>query len=191
MKYRLRSGHSQALLTGIEEPVRTIFGAFGGAALQAENEESMNARYAYSFDGENFQGNYATRQEAATAGFARAARFDSPVTSIFVGARIDGDDQSKGHAPAVVKQMQRAAARDNDEQGDDYLGHLSAEQMKDLDGVIAVAIRDWLVRHELRPTWFRVEGITEHSLPSNGAAALTREPGSEVAPGIGQHYSQY
>ena len=43
---------------------------------------------------------------------------------------------------------------------------------KELDGAIEQVLYEWLRKHELLPTYFRVEGISEHPVPLAPAAGV-------------------
>ena len=60
-----------------------------------------------------------------------------------------------------------------------YLNQLSDDQINELDGLIEHALYDWLRKHELLPTYFKVAAISEHSVPAppsmNGRNVDARE----------------
>ena len=126
----------------------------------------MRGTYAYSLDRESFTGVFNTRQEAFEAGCRAADRLNAAVTEIYVGQRVAGDPQANLHAWEVVKSMRdraRAAA------GDDaigYLAHVSEDQARDLDGAIESVILRWLGNHKVGPTFFRIEAVSEHPVPT-------------------------
>jgi hypothetical protein len=126
----------------------------------------VKGTFAYSLDRETFSGIFNSRDEAFRAGCVAVDRLQSQVTEIYVGQRVAGDPQADLHAWEVIKSMRdraRAAA------GDDATGYLkgvTAEQARDLDGVIESAILRWLANHKIGPSFFRIEGVSEHPLPS-------------------------
>ena len=126
----------------------------------------MRGTYAYSLDRETFTGVFNTRDEAFRAGVRAADRLNANVTEVYVGQRVAGDPQANLHAWEVVKSMRdraRAAA------GDDaigYLAHVSEDQARDLDGAIESVILRWLGNYKIGPTFFRIEAISEHAMPT-------------------------
>ena len=126
----------------------------------------MKGTYAYSLDRETFSGVFNSRDEAFRAGCMAADRLHTQLTEIYVGQRVAGDPQADLHAWEVVKSMKdRARAAAGDDAGD-YLKHVTAEQARDLDGAIESAILRWLAGHKLGPTFFRIEAVSEHPLPT-------------------------
>jgi hypothetical protein len=121
--------------------------------------------YAYSLNGEDYQGSFATREAAAEAGIAAARLFSEPPTTVFVGRLIPCDSGARGHARAVLSQLvsrHREGANDIDP---GYLTHLSNAPVDELDGELERTILAWLDKHQLTPSLLRVVAVSEHPLP--------------------------
>jgi hypothetical protein len=141
----------------------------------------MPARYAYSLNGENYTGAFATRDEALAAALdaARDPLNTSPPQSVFVARRVEADPHAAGHARTVLREMAWQAHDEVGAPAANYLNQLSDEQINELDGLIEHALYDWLRKHDLLPTYFKVAGISEHPVPmpssENGKAVGARE----------------
>jgi len=102
----------------------------------------------------------------------------SPQT-IFVARRVEADPHATGHAKTILHEMAWQAHDEVGAPARNYLTQLPEAKIKDLDSAVAGVIYDWLRRHELLPTYFRVEGISEHPVPAppsmNGKHVDARE----------------
>lgn len=126
----------------------------------------MKGTYAYSLDRESFYGVFNSRQEAFEAGCAAVDRLNAAVTEIYVGQRVAGDPQANLHAWEVIKSMRQRARERAGEDAISYLAHVSESQANDLDGAIEAVILRWLGNYKLAPTFFRIEAISEHPVPT-------------------------
>ena len=141
----------------------------------------MPARYAYSLNGENYTGAYDSREQAlATA--LQAARDPSnvnPPQTVFVARRVEADPHAAGHAKSVLREMAWQAHDEVGAPAANYLQQLPQDQIDELDGAIESVLYEWLRKHELLPTYFKAEGISEHPVPPlpsmNGKASDSRE----------------
>jgi hypothetical protein len=125
---------------------------------------AVKGSFAYSLDRETYTGVFNTRDEAFRAGCAQAERLHSQVTEVYVGQRVAGDPQADLHAWELIKSMRsraRAAAGD-DSTG--YLGQVTADQARDLDGAVEAAVLRWLANHKLGPQFQRIEAVSEHAI---------------------------
>jgi hypothetical protein len=137
----------------------------------------MPARYAYSLNGENYTGAFDSR-ELALAAALQAARDPSNLAqpqSVFVARRVEADPHAAGHAKTLLREMAWQAHDEVGAPAANYLNQLQPEQLHELDRAIESVLYDWLRKHELLPTFFKVEGISEHPVPvlpsSNGKFA--------------------
>ncbi len=120
--------------------------------------------FAYSFDRDNYHGNYPTRQAALDAALkALRSRSDVP-EGIFVGQWIQPDPQSTGHADSVLEAM-RDRWHASSESGD-YLASVNEHQAADLDAALDTCIREWLTKNALLPAATRLRAISEHPVPN-------------------------
>ncbi|MFT3785104.1 MAG: hypothetical protein QM770_02925 [Tepidisphaeraceae bacterium] len=120
-------------------------------------------RYAFSFDREQFRGDFDTRELALAAAYEAARELGGAVEAIYVGKRVPVPAQTDDHAESVVRAMRR---RMLEKTGDaNYLATVNEHVMADLDAAIELAIVDWQKRHQLQPA-SRVQAISEHPLPT-------------------------
>jgi hypothetical protein len=140
----------------------------------------MPARFAYSLNGENYTGAFATREQALDAALtaARDPLKLEPQT-VFVARRVEADPHAAGHARSVLREMAWQAHDDVGASAANYLQQLRQDQLDELDGAIETVLYEWLRKHELLPTYFKAEGISEHPVPPlpsmNGRASDSRE----------------
>jgi len=140
----------------------------------------MPARYAYSLNGENYTGAFATREQALDAALndARDPLKLEPQT-VFVARRVEADPHAAGHARSVLREMAWQAHDEVGAPAANYLQQLRQDQIQELDGAIENVLYEWLRKHELLPTYFKAEGISEHPVPPlpsvNGKAIEIRE----------------
>lgn len=125
----------------------------------------MLGRYAYSFDRETFTGQFATRSEALNEGIAKARQLSDPPSEIYVALKISGDPQAVGHAQSVLQKMfdRARAASDNAAR---YLQDVSEQSEAELDAMLEQTILAWLKKHDRMPSFYTVEAISEHPLPT-------------------------
>lgn len=129
----------------------------------ASSSFALNKPFAYSFDRENFRGEFATREQAVEAGLRAATQRSAMFEAVFVGKRSPIDPQADHHAEDVVRSMRR---RMQAKTGDvSYLAGANEQNLADLDASLARAIVAWLERHGLSPAT-RVSSISEHPLPA-------------------------
>ena len=127
---------------------------------------TVKGTYAYSLDRESFTGIYSSRQEAFEAGCEAADRLHTQLTEVYVGQRVAGDPQANLHAWEVIKSMRERAREAAGDDADTYLAGVTEEQARDLDGALETTIQRWLSNYKVGPTFFRIEAISEHPLPS-------------------------
>jgi len=132
----------------------------------------MSGRYAYSLDRQTFLGQFDSRADALRAAFAAARQLAEPPTEVYVGLKVVGDPQAGGHAEQVLHTM-CDRARAADESAARYLCNVSEHEEADLDGMLARTITEWLKKHDRMPTFYRIEAISEHPVPS---PSQTRRP---------------
>jgi hypothetical protein len=132
----------------------------------------MPARYAYSLNGENYTGTFASREGALSAALEAAAdplNLNPPQT-VFVGRRVEADPHASGHARTLLREMAWQAHDEVGAPAAKYLNKVGEHEVRELDGAIEQVVLAWLGQHNLLPTYFRVEGISEHPVPLAPAA---------------------
>jgi septal ring-binding cell division protein DamX len=123
----------------------------------------MDSKYAYSLDGTNWKGAYASRKEARTAAMAAAHELEEVPGVVFVARVRPVDPQASGHAQNVLREMNR---RFRDLGGDvNYLSNVTVQQRRELDAQLEQAIAGWLIQHHLLPQGQRIEAISEYPVP--------------------------
>jgi hypothetical protein len=103
----------------------------------------------------------------------------NPPQSVFVAKRVEADPHAAGHARTVLREMAWQAHDEVGAPAANYLNQLGDDQINELDSMIERALYDWLRKHELLPTYFKVAAISEHSVPAppsvNGKSIGARE----------------
>src|SRR3954464_8634372 len=122
----------------------------------------MPARYAYSLNGENYTGAYTAREEALSAALDAASdpMNLNPPQTVFVGRRVEADPHASGHARTVLREMAWQAHDEVGATASGYLNKLGEGVIRELDGAIEHVLYEWLRKHDLLPTYFRIEGIS-------------------------------
>lgn len=138
------------------------------------------ARYAYSYDREDYVGAFESPEEAVRAAVAAAEGLSSPPTTIYVGTVVEADPQATDHARQIIEAMNRRAHVDFGEAGAGYLRNVSREQVADLDGAIAQTILAWLRKWQLMPTFVQVRSVREVPVPYPGPFTAPGGDGAEV-----------
>lgn len=133
----------------------------------------MPARYAYSLNGENYTGAFATRDLALAAAFeaARDPMNTAPPQTVYIGRRVEADPHAAGHAKTLLREMAWQAHDEVGAPAASYLHQLPEDKIKDLDVALEKVLYEWLRRHDLLPTYFKVEGMSEHPVPQPPAIA--------------------
>jgi hypothetical protein len=127
---------------------------------------AVKGTYAFSLDRETFSGVFSTRDEAFQAGVTAADRLNAQVTEIYVGQRVAGDAQANLHSWEIIKCMRDRARQIAGDDANDFLAHVTEQQANDLDGAIEAVVTRWLNNYKLAPTFFRIEAISEHPMPT-------------------------
>jgi hypothetical protein len=148
----------------------------------------MPARFAYSLNGENYTGAFATRDDAL--GAALNAAVDpmnlNPPQTVFVGRRVEADPHTSGHARTLLREMAWQAHDEIGAPASNYLNKLGEEKIGELDGALEQVLHEWLRKHNLLPTYFRVEGISEHPVPTIATTPGTRQGANDEVHQVGQ-----
>lgn len=139
-------------------------------------------RYAYSLNGENYTGAFGTRDQALAAAIAAARNAaGDPMNNmgpqtVFVAKRVEADPHTTGHARTVLREMAWQAHDEVGARATSYLHQLDDQRIKDLDRSIERVLNEWLAKHDLLPTYFRVAAISEHPIPPAGDDHNEAEP---------------
>ena len=122
--------------------------------------------YTYSLDHAIWTGEFGSRHEAIAAGVAHALGMSSPPETVYVGQKITPDDRAYGHGREIVQTMRRRVMEDNGDVADGFLRGLNEKQIGDLDNALEATIRQWMDGQNLRPSWTRIEAVSEHPVQS-------------------------
>jgi hypothetical protein len=123
------------------------------------------SQYAFSLNGENWSGAFDSRDVALAAAIQKCSGASDPPGTIFVGEIAPGQALSDSLGKTLVTEL-RARARSRGNEGDArYLREVSPAQVRELDGLVEKTVVGWLQKHQLMPQSFKVEAISEHSVP--------------------------
>ena len=140
------------------------------------------SRYAYSLNGTDWRGEFATRKDARLAAMAEVKTMDDPPREVYVGKLSPTDPQATGHALAIIKSINQRLELSGKSV---FLTDMKVNQVAELDQEIAATIVNWLRKHNLAPAPC-VSGISEYPVPLP-AAVKSGGPDTEVRDlGIGQ-----
>ena len=139
-------------------------GSFG-----TQKDGSTMRKFAYSYDREDYVGAFETAEEALGAAVENSQGLSNPPTTIFVGTIVQADPQAGDHAKTIINNMSQRAHVDYGDPAARYLKNVTPAQTKELDEALKGTIVNWLQKHKLMPTFVRVEGIREFSVPFPGS----------------------
>jgi len=142
-----------------------------------KDETTTTGNFAYSLNGQDYQGRFATREQARQAAFALAEQAVEPPQSIYVGRRQPADPMCDSHARSVIGNMQARAREQYGDQASAYLAKLPKAVIEDLDQALQVAVAKWLETHGLMPTFDKIDAVGEFPLPS---VTQSKAPKSET-----------
>lgn len=125
----------------------------------------MAAKFAYSYDREDYTGAYDTAEQALAAAVKHLEGLSSPPTEIFVGQLVESDPQANDHAQIILHNMSQRAHVDYGEPARRYLKNVPRKLVRELDDALAQTILSWLKKHNLMPTFVQVQGIREFPVP--------------------------
>lgn len=125
----------------------------------------MSGTFAYSYNGENYRGAFATREEAAAAGLRAIGGLDVLPQTIFVGRMVAANVHAQKLGRAVVGEMRARAADNGVESDGGFLARVTPDQLRALDAAIECTVLGWLQKSDLAPRQFRVDSISEHPVP--------------------------
>jgi hypothetical protein len=142
----------------------------------------MPARFAYSLNGENYSGAFASRDLALAAALqaAQDPMNMAPPQTIYVARRVEADPHAAGHAKTILREMAWQAHDEVGAPAATYLNHLPDEAIRELDLALEQVLYDWLRKHQVLPTYFKVEGISEHPVPQGPSLGMKSNEPREV-----------
>src|SRR5947209_5862788 len=122
-------------------------------------------QYAFSLNGENWQGALETREAALVAAIQKCSGASDPPGTVFVGEIQGGEALADRLGKVVVDEMRTRARGRGIEGAGRYLRDLPAAQLAELDAQLERTVVGWLQKHKLMHQSFKVEAISEHSTP--------------------------
>lgn len=125
----------------------------------------MSAQFAYSLNGENYLGTFASRETAKSAAMAKASGMIDPPATVWVGERCDARAHVAGHAWQVISAMRNRAWETTGDEANTFLARITDAQVQELDADIARAISAWLEKYHLTPCETKLSAISEHPVP--------------------------
>jgi len=153
------------------------------------DELTATGTFAYSLNGQDYQGAFATRDQARQAAFDAANEAVEPPQSIYVGRRQLADPMADSHARTVIGNMQARAREQYGDQASAYLVKLSKAVIEDLDQALQQAVAHWLETHGLMPTFDKIDAVGEFPLPSVAQINASKSESREVQEiGTGDSY---
>lgn len=118
----------------------------------------MNNKYSYSSTEDNFTGEFDTREEAL-----EEAKWEYPeVKHFWTGRNVPVDPLRYVRADWLIEHI----INHDDfciEQAEGWPGS-TAEQDTELTAALQAVFRDWMVRHNLTPTFWLVESVQKHEV---------------------------
>ena len=112
-------------------------------------------KWCYSFNEENFEGDFETRGDAIGEGTYYAK--DAGVTIFYVGTT---KDISLGvNVDSIIDQLSEDATEQAGEIADDYLRHVKTNDAIILEEKLNEVLRSWLSDFGYRPTFWTVDNV--------------------------------
>jgi hypothetical protein len=132
---------------------------------EAFGSEAFMPQYAYSLNGENWQGAFATRETALQSALQKCSGVSDPPGTVFV-AEIPASEAFADHlGHALIKEMCDRAVRQGNGDTSVYLHDVTAAQLDQLDEAIELVLMRWLQTNALLPESAKVRSISEHPVP--------------------------
>lgn len=119
-------------------------------------------KFAYSFDGENFDDICDSVEEALHDARIQASCFDEPIETVYIGEVWDFEP--KVDADSVIERVQDDAEDEAGECADDYLEGVKIADRQKLQEMLTETFKQWAAETFNEPRFFVVKGITEYSL---------------------------
>lgn len=141
---------------------------------------STMSKYAYSYDREDYTGQYNTPEEAFADAVRKSEGLASPPTTIYIGQVTPGDPQVDDHAEQVIQSMNSRAHVDFGDAASRYLLNVTPQQRRQLDQALAGTIRLWLQENDLMPRFVRVHGVREYPVNTPSGMVRQGDNGQEV-----------
>jgi len=113
--------------------------------------------FAYSFNEEDYHGNFDCREDAAAEAFADE---DENASMVWTGERIIPDRSVC--AESVIDQVRDSTTELTGDWADSYLTRVSKEAKDDLQTELQAVWDRWEEKHGQAPAWFNVENTKKH-----------------------------
>lgn len=113
--------------------------------------------FAYSFNEENYYGNFDSREDAAAEAFADE---DENASTVWTAERVTPDRSVCEEA--VIDQVRESSTELSGDWADSYLTRISKEAKRELQAELQAVWDRWEAKHDLEPTWFNVENPQRH-----------------------------
>lgn len=112
--------------------------------------------YAYSFNEEDYDGNFDSREAAIAEAFAE----NESASEVWTGERVTPDRLVCEEA--VIDQVRDNTTEESGDWADSYLTRVSKEAKDELQAELQAVWDRWEAKHDLAPTWFNVENPQRH-----------------------------
>lgn len=118
-----------------------------------------NFKYAYSFDGINYKGNFNARSQARREALAEIVAAGEKDTTFFVG-KITNAPCPTICGGAIIEDMQAAAEcyEHGGEYAEGWLADVTPEEVALLENALTATFKNWARKHGHLPTW---QGVTQ------------------------------
>jgi hypothetical protein len=122
-------------------------------------------QYAYSLNGENWQGAFVNRESALKAALEKCSGATDPPGTVFV-AEIPASEAFADHlGHALIEEMRHRAMLQGNGDASTYLHDVTPAQVDKLNEAIESVLMHWLQANALLPESARMRSISEHPVP--------------------------
>lgn len=119
-------------------------------------------KFAYSFDGENFDDICDSVKEALHDARIQASCFEEPIETVYIGDVWDFEP--KVDVDSVIERIQDDAEDEAGECADDYLEGVKIADKQKLQEMLTETFNKWAKETGNEPNFFVVKDIVEYSL---------------------------
>ena len=119
-------------------------------------------KFAYSFDGENFDDICDSVEEALHDARIQASCFDEPIETVYIGEVWDFEP--KVDVDSVIERLQDDADDEAYEASEYYLQDVSDEEANKLEAMLTETFNKWARETGNEPNFFVVKDVKEYSL---------------------------
>lgn len=130
-------------------------------------------QYAYSLNGENWTGAFATREAALSTAIQKCSGAADPPGTVFVGELATADGLADHLGKGITQEMRHRATVCGLDGASRFLRNVGRQPLDELDGQLEQVVTAWLQKHKLAPESTKIEAISEHAVPMPHVALRT------------------